>query len=640
MTNVRRASCALALSALFGASCGGDDEHAPTTPAVACGDGADNDQDGLRDLEDPGCGGATDPDETDPPFPPVCSNGIDDDADGVIDGEDPGCVAAGDGDETDPFRAACSNDDDDDGDGLVDGEDPGCTGASDMTEGDSACTNGIDDDGDYKVDLRDSDCLSSGDDTEGTTQCFDLVDNDGDGLRDWEDPGCRDSEDTDETDPAVAPACSNGIDDDGDGRTDYPVDPGCRGMLDSLLSYSVGFGLYPGGPGDDSERGPFATCDNGFDDDGNGVADFPDDPSCTNALGAEGQVAACADFVDNDADGARDLEDRGCTNAQDDDETDPEGGTQCSNGVDDDGDGRIDVGAVDAFGRLLGGDPGCTNAADLDERNRWGAACDNGLDDDADGAVDFPSDADCRSPTGDEFPPPHDACGNGDDDDGDGLADALDPGCDSIFDSDETDPLVAPVCGNGIDDDGDGFVDYPEDPGCPRAGDTSERERTGAECDNGIDDDADGTIDAPADADCAGPFGTETPAPVWEEEPNDDPAMAQPVANGMRVSGCLDMDWGDAVDWYVIDLAAGERLTVDLAEECGMDSAVFVYEGVPADPGGDVCDPAAPAPAAGCDTGYCPRLVYDAAGTNAHYLRVVPAGGWSGGCYILGVTVE
>lgn len=58
------------------------------------------------------------------------------------------------------------------------------------------------------------------------------------------------------------PSCSDGLDDDGDGLTDYPSDPGCTNALDS------------------SERGASFECDNGIDDDGDGFLDFPNDPDC------------------------------------------------------------------------------------------------------------------------------------------------------------------------------------------------------------------------------------------------------------------------------------------------------------------------------------------------------------------------
>jgi len=66
--------------------------------------------------------------------------------------------------------------------------------------------------------------------------------------------------------------------------------------------------------------------------------------------------AACADNLDNDSDGLMDLADPGCTDASDDDETDPVVVAACADGVDNDSDGLIDL-----------ADPGCTDASDDDE---------------------------------------------------------------------------------------------------------------------------------------------------------------------------------------------------------------------------------------------------------------------------------
>jgi acid phosphatase type 7 len=64
--------------------------------------------------------------------------------------------------------------------------------------------------------------------------CSDGVDNDGDGSTDFpNDPGCSSESDTDETDTPPAPACSDGQDNDGDNLTDYPADPGCTSESDT-----------------------------------------------------------------------------------------------------------------------------------------------------------------------------------------------------------------------------------------------------------------------------------------------------------------------------------------------------------------------------------------------------------------------
>jgi len=131
---------------------------------------------------------------------------------------------------------------------------------------------------------------------------------------------------------------------------------------------------------------------------------------------------------------------------------DTETGAECSNGIDDDGDGFIDENDFD-----------CTET---------GAECSNGIDDDGDGFIDE-NDFDCIE-TGAE-------CSNGIDDDGDGFIDEND------FDCTET----GAECNNGIDDDGDGFIDE-NDFDCTE---------TDSECSNGLDDDGDGFIDGD-DFDC------------------------------------------------------------------------------------------------------------------------------------------
>jgi len=77
-------------------ACGGE-------TVAACDDGLDNDDDGLVDLDDPGCASAVDNDETDPVTPSYqCSDGQDNDGDGLVDLADPGCTTADDDSEQDP----------------------------------------------------------------------------------------------------------------------------------------------------------------------------------------------------------------------------------------------------------------------------------------------------------------------------------------------------------------------------------------------------------------------------------------------------------------------------------------------------------------------------------------------------------
>jgi hypothetical protein len=100
----------------------------------ACDDDIDNDRDGKRDENDPGCDGVTDNDETNPPEE-SCADQVDNDRDGLVDLDDPDCE--------EPVVPACSNGVDDDEDGKTDfgtGEtnDPGCESAEDDDESDDA----------------------------------------------------------------------------------------------------------------------------------------------------------------------------------------------------------------------------------------------------------------------------------------------------------------------------------------------------------------------------------------------------------------------------------------------------------------------------------------------------------------------
>ncbi len=97
--------------------------------------------------------------------------------------------------------------------------------------------------------------------------------------------------------------CNDGIDNDGDGLTDHPNDAGCSN------------------PGDNDERN---LCSDGLDNDGDGDIDYPEDSGCANAQdNNETNVAACADGEDNDSDGKIDFpEDPGCSSVSDNSEED------------------------------------------------------------------------------------------------------------------------------------------------------------------------------------------------------------------------------------------------------------------------------------------------------------------------------
>ncbi|HVF19772.1 MAG TPA: hypothetical protein VNA14_05980 [Mycobacteriales bacterium] len=67
-------------------------------------------------------------------------------------------------------------------------------------------------------------------------QCSDKIDNDGDGKIDFPaDPGCTSAQDDSEIDFE----CSDKVDNDGDGKIDFPADPGCSSALDDSETNSL-----------------------------------------------------------------------------------------------------------------------------------------------------------------------------------------------------------------------------------------------------------------------------------------------------------------------------------------------------------------------------------------------------------------
>jgi len=94
----------------------------------------------------------------------------------------------------------------------------------------------------------------------------------------------------------------------------------------------------------------------------------------------DGQLYECDDGVDNDYDGLVDMLDPGCTSPTEDNEL---GTVECDDGVDNDGDGDIDY----------PNDHGCTSPT---EDNELGTVeCDDGVDNDGDGDIDYPNDPEC-----------------------------------------------------------------------------------------------------------------------------------------------------------------------------------------------------------------------------------------------------
>ncbi len=378
----------------------------------------------------------------------------------------------------------------------------------------------------------------------------------------------------------VLPVCSDGIDQDGDGRFDHPSDPGCASVAGTIENPECNDGLDNdadllidladgdcSSASDNLEAPPPPACGDGLDNDGDTLIDFPADPGCASA-GSTTESPQCNDGTDNDSDTLIDLSDPGCLGASDDDEFAifP----SCSDALDNDGDTLIDFpadpGCVDAMSNVENpqcddgtdndgdtlvdlADPDCADGADPIEA----PACADGLDNDGDTLADFPTDPGCATANSNDESP---ECNDGSDNDGDTLVDLADPGCASA--SDDIELAVFPACSDGLDNDGDTVVDFPADPGCASAAATLENPQCndGADndgdtlvdladpqcvsashnlesmplpaCGNGVDDDGDTLIDYPADPGCL------NAASVLENPACDDD---------------LDNDGDTAIDW-------------------------------------------------------------------------------------------
>lgn len=243
---------------------------------------------------------------------------------------------------------------------------------------------------------------------------------------------------------AAPKQCNNGSDDDNDGLVDYPADPGCSAANDN------------------SETSVSLVCDDGADqaNDRDVLADSrlsSGDPGCSSVTDSSEIDGDCDDLDDeaNDRDSLTDSTDPGCTSTSDASEVDGECDDLSDNA---DTDSLIDY-------QVSGGDPGCVGTSDLSE-------------------VD-----------GD--------CDDGTDNDNDGLADLSDPGCTGTSDSSE---LGTGVCDDGVDqaNDADALADFrvsSGDPGCVSATDLSERD---GPCDDTFDNDGDSFADYLVDPECGG----------------------------------------------------------------------------------------------------------------------------------------
>jgi hypothetical protein len=105
-----------------------------SVPVEICGNGIDDNSNGLIDCADMACSALSQCASTSTPPAEICGNGIDDNSNGLIDCADAACSALSACSNT-PVNAVCGNGLDDDSDGLVDfPADKGCSSITDTDE--------------------------------------------------------------------------------------------------------------------------------------------------------------------------------------------------------------------------------------------------------------------------------------------------------------------------------------------------------------------------------------------------------------------------------------------------------------------------------------------------------------------------
>ena len=210
--------------------------------------------------------------------------------------------------------------------------------------------------------------------------------------------------------PTRCPVCNDGVDNDGDGKIDYPADSTCGSSSDIREGRAGESNCPADGPGN------CPVCLDGLDNDGDGITDFKSDLGCSSRNDSSESVQGAGPNCPADGPGK-------CP--------------QCNDGVDNDSDGLEDLSDSDCEGDLnrdseLGAGPNCP----ADGPGKC-PQCNDGVDNDGDKFKDYPSD----------------------------------PGCFGRGDNNETDPVISgncpkdgpgkcPQCNDGVDNDGDGPVDW------------------------------------------------------------------------------------------------------------------------------------------------------------------------------------
>jgi uncharacterized repeat protein (TIGR01451 family) len=241
-----------------------------------------------------------------------------------------------------------------------------------------------------------------------------------------------------------------------------------------------------------------AACSDGKDNDGDGKVDC-DDPDCRTdsvTVCAENTDAKCKDGKDNDGDGKIDCDDSGCSNnpAVTVCPTAENTNATCSDGKDNDGDGKVDCDDPDCKGEKVTVCAATKESSDAD--------CADGKDNDGNGLIDC-KDPNCIGSKPCPAENTNETCSDGKDNDNDGLIDCSDPDCKSASITVCGDENTDAACKDGKDNDGDGLVDC-KDPNCsdnPKVTVCPTPENSNEKCSDKMDNDGDGKVDCD-DSDC------------------------------------------------------------------------------------------------------------------------------------------
>ena len=347
--------------------------------------------------------------------------------------------------------------------------------------------------------------------------CDDRIDNDGDGRVDYpDDPGCTSSFDDDETDLAQTPACSDGLDNDGDGLVDFPEDPGCGNRFDPIdedppttTPFSSLCGPLPPGVIEITEKETYGYIEYGdrfrpakyriavpYSIE-NVVRTVESDAGLwENSFPEWSQFQNFLHFDDSEPF----MKFRIATVWQDSYEP----SARCWE-VEIDryvNEGTFDFNASEVPSTYSYPTDGASFKLTIDLTASHFAYCGGDFSPEEISSSEMHEDCLCVD-NHCIHPYQRRSCSNGIDDDGDGFVDfPEEPGCENVRDDDESDN---PECSDGIDNDGDGQIDAGNDSDCDDIYDDSEFTPTQFECEDGIDNDGDGRVDLD-DSDCRSSF--------------------------------------------------------------------------------------------------------------------------------------